>query len=208
MEIKLLTLGEFATNCYLLLDGDRGACAIVDPADEGAAVCRAVEELGASPAAILLTHGHFDHLLAVPDLQRRWPELSVYCHRLDWPEETWERYEGAVYPTVTAFPNLRHYGEGDLLLIGGLSVRVLETPGHTPGSVTLQVGNALFTGDTLFREDIGRTDFDGGDAAAMRRSLDRLAALEGDYRVLPGHDEVSTLQWERLHNPYLNGQTE
>ena len=201
MQIKKLTIGEFATNCYILLDGNQ--CAIIDPADDGPSIQDALETLHATPVAILLTHGHFDHILAVPHLQHRWPGLPVYCHRLDWPESITELYMGKCYPTVTAFSGLRHYGEGDEVNVGTLRVRVRETPGHTPGSVTLQAGDALFTGDTLFREDIGRTDFEGGDQAAMSRSLAKLAALPGDFRVLPGHDEITTLQWEREHNPYL-----
>lgn len=202
MHITQLTLGDFATNCYIL-QGPTGACAVIDPADGGAEIVRVLESMDARPEMVLLTHGHYDHILAVPFLQERWPGLPVYCHRLDWPKETTEVDMGVVYPTVTSFPNLRHYGEGDEVEVGGLTVKVLHTPGHTPGSVTLQAGEVLFTGDTLFQGDIGRTDFEGGDEGAMMGSLARLAALPGDCRVLPGHDETSTLSAERAHNPYL-----
>ena len=204
MTVTLLTLGDFATNCYLVRGEDPSTCAVVDPAGDGPALLAALEDLGVRPEAVLLTHGHYDHILAIPDLQARWPALPVYCHPLDCPQETTEDWDGATYPTVTAFSNLRHYGEGDGVAVSGLTFRVLHTPGHTPGSVTLLAGDALFTGDTLFQGDIGSTEYPGGDDAALAKSLARLAALPGDYRVLPGHDELSTLAEERAKNPYLH----
>lgn len=203
MQIKQLILGDFETNCYVLQGPDAGICAVIDPADNGPEICRTLKALGTVPEAVLLTHGHFDHILAVPYLQERWPDLPVYCHPLDCPAETKEKYAGKIYPTVSAFQNLRQYRDGDEITVGGLHVRVIGTPGHTPGSVSLVVETALFTGDTLFNGSIGRTDFEGGDDRAMMRSLTRLSALDGDYRVFPGHGPVTTLNAERAHNPFL-----
>ena len=95
MQIKRLTLGEFDTNCYILQGPKEGICAVIDPADDGPEICRALNELGTMPEAVLLTHSHFDHILAVPYLQERWPELPVYCHPLDCPKETMEKSPGA-----------------------------------------------------------------------------------------------------------------
>ena len=110
---------------------------------------------------------------------------------------------GRTWPTVASFANLRPLAGGQELTLAGLAFRVLHTPGHTPGSVVFQAGDALFTGDTLFHGDIGRTDFPGGDDRQMNASLAKLAALEGDFRVLPGHEEDSTLEEERRGNPWL-----
>lgn len=110
---------------------------------------------------------------------------------------------GMVFPTVTAFANVRSLEEGQELQLAGVAFRVLHTPGHTKGSVTFQAEDVLFTGDTLFCGSIGRTDFAGGDMGQMRASLKRLAAIPGDYRVYPGHEGLTRLGRERKTNPYL-----
>lgn len=203
MQIEQMVLGGFATNCYLVTGPQPGVCLLIDPADSGPQLVRTLEQKGLEPAAVLLTHGHYDHILAVPALQARWPWLPVYCHPLDVPAETVEYDMGQTFPTVAAFGNLKPLAEGETLELAGLEIAVLHTPGHTPGSVTFAVGDTLFTGDTLFCESIGRTDFAGGSDAQMAASLRRLAELPGDWRVLPGHEMETTLQHEREQNPYL-----
>lgn len=208
MNIKVLRLGQVATNCYIAEDGETGTCAIIDPADSGEQIASIVRQEGWTPAAVLLTHSHFDHILGIPGLRKVWPELSVYCHPLDMDDENpTVRMFGMDVPTVCSFGNITPYEEGDTVEIGGLSVEVLHTPGHTPGSVTLRVvtdqERVLFTGDTLFANSMGRTDLPGGDEGAMLRSLARLGRLEGDYRVCPGHEGLSTLYREQNNNPCI-----
>lgn len=221
MQIEQLVLGMFETNCYMVAGPEEGKCVLIDPADDAGALIQRMGRKKAVPEAVLLTHGHYDHFLAVPSLQERWPGLAVYCHPLDCPKELEEHDMGMVFPTVTAFANVRELMDGQRLALAGLEFQVLHTPGHTPGSVSFLVrdakgaGNpfpgggaaaaeeALFTGDTLFCGSIGRTDFAGGSMKQMRASLRRLAALPGDYRVFPGHEGLTSLEAERRRNPYL-----
>lgn len=205
MQVLQLVLGMFETNAYIISGDHPEKCILIDPADSGAALVQYLKKENMVPEAVLLTHGHYDHFLAVPDLQKAWPELPVYCHPLDCPEATeeFDRMMGRVFPTVSAFANVKPIIEGCVLNIAGLEIRVMETPGHTPGSVTFFVENAMFTGDTLFHGSIGRTDFDGGSVKQMGDSLRKLAQIPGDYEVYPGHEGTTTLKAEKQYNPYL-----
>ena len=147
--------------------------------------------------AIFITHGHYDHTGAVGTVYEA-TGATVYIHALDVsPDGVDEdlRYRGG--------SELQFYKEGDLIRVGGLEFHVMETPGHSRGSVTLRCEDALFTGDTLFRGSCGRTDFPGSSAAAMLGSLRRLASLEGDYEVYPGHMDATSLERERRFNPFV-----
>ena len=203
MKILRYVLGELATNCYLLLDEESGETAVIDPADDAETLRRAVERSGAALRYILLTHGHRDHTLAAPELHELFPNAEVYIHAAD---------KGDVgtysYPMDELIGGaLKFYDEGDTLPLGALAVEVLHTPGHTGGSVCLRCvrdgQRALFTGDTLFAGSMGRIDLPGAQPEWMMPSLARLKALEGDYDVLPGHGETSTLARERRYNLYL-----
>ena len=198
MDIKTLQVGPIATNCYLLCDETEKLCAVIDPGGDADRVAAAVQDSGCAPCAILLTHGHYDHTGAVAELSARWPGVPVYLNRRDV-------YEGGAYlqQLFPPVPCAKDYGEGDTVQVGGLTLQVLATPGHSEGSVTLRCGDALFCGDTLFAGSCGRTDFPGGSVKKMMESLKRLGELEGDLKVYPGHMEDSTLDRERSWNPYL-----
>mgnify|MGYP002647898401 FL=1 len=198
MNIKTLMVGPIGTNCYLLCDEDAKACAVIDPGGDGARIAAAVAETGCALCAILLTHGHYDHTGAVGELQAKWPEAPVYLNHRDVYDDA---YTQQLFPALSG--DVRDYDEGDTVAVGGLTVSVLATPGHSEGSVTLRCGDALFCGDTLFAGSCGRTDFPGGSMEKMMASLRRLGQLEGDLQVLPGHMEASTLDRERRGNPYL-----
>ena len=195
MNIITLVLGPLETNCYLVSDERSGLCAVIDPATRSAKILETAQAQGWRVGCILLTHAHFDHTGALKSLHAALPDVPVYVHAQDTDNNTNMSNGNLVYTNT--------YADGGIVSCGGLTFRVLHTPGHTPGSVCLQCGDALFTGDTLFAGSYGRTDFIGGDEAAMRRSLARLGHLEGDYTVLPGHGESSTLDYERRTNPYL-----
>jgi glyoxylase-like metal-dependent hydrolase (beta-lactamase superfamily II) len=194
LNIETYPLGSYQTNCYIVYEDDSPDCIVIDPGYEPDTVLLAIKGIKKNLAAILLTHGHFDHVGAVKILAAD-TDCRVYIHENDLSLPA-TLTAGALYYTHT-------YGEGDTLKIAGLSIRVLHTPGHTPGCVCLMVEDNLFTGDTLFRESCGRTDLPGGNGAEIFKSLGRLAALEGDFRVLPGHGMESTLEEEREYNPYM-----
>ena len=194
MTIQTLQVGPIMTNCYLLCDEDAKVCALIDPGDDAARVEQLVRQSGCALKYILLTHGHFDHVGAVRQLAAD-TGCAVYLCAEDLTMPT-QLTAGPLYYTNT-------YAEGSKLHLAGLDISVLHTPGHTPGSVCLGLGNDLFCGDTLFAGSCGRTDLPGGSMGAMRASLKRLAAIPDNLTLHPGHGPGSTLDEERMYNPYL-----
>ena len=168
-----MPVGLYQTNCYMVW-GEGEKCVLIDPGYMAEEILAQVQRQGKKVEAILLTHGHFDHVGAVRDIAAE-TDCKVYiCEKeTALPEGL---TAGKLYYTHS-------YDEGDTVTAAGLSLKVLHTPGHTPGGVCLVCEDAMFAGDTLFASSIGRTDFPGGDYAVMKKSLDRLAALEGNYRV-------------------------
>ena len=198
MKLKALQVGPIGTNCYLLIDETTNKAAIVDPGDEANRILTTFPQRDLEVEYIFLTHGHYDHTTAVPELHEALPNAKVYIHKED--------ANGAgthLFPLAGQISDLHYYGEGDKLPLGNLTVKVLHTPGHSPGSVVLQVEDVLFCGDTLFAGSCGRCDLRGGSFPQMLQSLKRLYELPGNYHVLPGHDTLSTLDREREGNIYM-----
>ena len=196
MNIKTMQVGPLGTNCYLLEDEAARAAAVIDPGGDAGRILAQAGADGVEIRLILLTHAHFDHTGGVAELHRALPDVPVYLHRLDAALLGSDVFPSLGAPTVP-------YDEGDVVKVGGLDIQVLHTPGHTPGGVCLLVGDALFTGDTLFYGSMGRTDFAGGSYEDIMASLKRLAQLPGNYQVLPGHMDVTTLDRERKINFYI-----
>ena len=194
LTIKTLPLGAYQTNCYLVYDETAATCVVIDPGYEAETVLLEAKRLGKTVEAILLTHGHFDHVGAVKDLVAE-TGCKVYLCENDLAMPT-QLTAGPLYYTDL-------YGEGDTVALAGLSFKVLHTPGHTPGSVCLQCEDTIFSGDTLFWGSCGRTDLPGGSWATIQKSLKRLAALPGDFKVCPGHGDSTRLDFERKMNPYM-----
>ena len=198
MQVKVLQVGPIGTNCYLLEDEKAHVAAVIDPGDEAGRILQVIKDDGVDVKYILLTHGHYDHTTAVPELHQALPQAEIYIHKAD--------ANGAgsqLFPLAGQIPDLKFYDEGDALTLGELTIQVLHTPGHSKGSVTLKVGDVLFCGDTLFAGSCGRTDLAGGSYEEIMASLKKLGELPGDYHVCPGHDVTSTLERERRSNPFL-----
>lgn len=198
MKVKMMQVGPIGTNCYILEDEGEKRAAVIDPGDEAGRILSVLREMDSQVDYILLTHGHYDHTTAVPELHEALPDAKIYIHRAD-ANGTGSR----IFPLAGQVKDLLFYDEGDALPLGALTVEVLHTPGHSKGSVTLKVRDVLFTGDTLFAGDCGRTDLPGGSYEEILASLGRLGRLEGNFHVCPGHEQTSTMDREREINRYL-----
>ena len=195
LKVHALTLGAYQVNCYIIHDEKSPFCCVIDPGYGADTILDKLSELGLTLEAILLTHGHFDHVGAVRDLAADTGcQVYLCAEDLTMPPQL---TAGKLYYTQT-------YAEGAQLHLAGLDITVLQTPGHTPGSVCLLIGDTLFAGDTLFSGSCGRTDLPGGSWAQMQASLKRLAGIDANLWVLPGHGEATMLASEKKYNPYLH----
>lgn len=196
MNIKTIPVGQLETNCYVVVNEETLACVVIDPGDESNAIMEYIESNRLRCEAIMLTHGHFDHVGAVNEILEQ-TGCALYINPRD------EGYEVGKSGMKFKMPEGgKYYDDGDIIVEAGLEFKVLATPGHTPGSVCLICGGALFTGDTLFRGSCGRADLPGGSMREEMRSLKKICELEGDYEVYPGHMDSSSLERERRFNHY------
>lgn len=192
MEIIHLSVGRLMTNCYIVWAEGSGSCAVIDPGDEPERILKNITDRNLTLDAILLTHGHFDHVGGVSDLRKKTgckvymniKELALPAGLTGGPLQ----YTDALQSTVTA---------------GGLTFTVLETPGHSEGSICLLCGDTIFSGDTLFAGTCGRTDLPTGSWSTILNSLKMLTRLPGDYTVYPGHGPATTMNAERAGNPCI-----
>ena len=196
LNIDMITFGQCQTNCYIIRDTCSKTCAVIDPGYEPETVLEKVESLGLTVEAILLTHGHFDHVGGVKNIAAETGCRVYLCEP-----------ELSLPPVFTAgrlyYTDL--YREGDVLNIAGLTIRVIQTPGHTGGCVCLLTEDVMFSGDTLFRGSCGRLDLPGANPQEMENSLSRLAHMERNVTIYPGHGSATTLDEEKQYNPYLRG---
>lgn len=194
LNIHTLTLGLYQTNCYIVHNENSKECIVIDPGYDANTILNRAALLGLQIKAILLTHGHFDHVGAVRQIAAD-TDCQVYVaeKELSLPAAM---TDGPLFYTDL-------YPAAGKIFVAGLGIGILPTPGHTPGSVCLITGDVIFSGDTLFAGSMGRCDFPGSSIFDMRKSMKKLYNLAGDYRVFPGHAESTTLEYERKTNPYL-----
>ena len=204
MPYLSLAVGELETNCYLFYDEAGRDCLVIDPGAEAERIIALIDERSFRPRAVVLTHGHPDHTGAAAVLMAHY-RIPLWLHAAD--EEAMRSVAGqglaamfGVGPLPAAGRLLR---EGDILACGELELKVIHSPGHSPGSVLLHGQGLLFSGDTLFRNDVGRSDLPGGDMEELRQSLARIRELPPLTIILPGHGPASVLELELKDNPYL-----
>jgi glyoxylase-like metal-dependent hydrolase (beta-lactamase superfamily II) len=209
MKIDCLILGGYQTNCYVLRNDDSAKdCLIIDPGLEAGELLEFLDEQKLNLAAVVLTHGHIDHIAGVSLLRNRFPEIKVYIHNLDTemltePANNLSAMSGM---TFTIEPEDVALKEGDIIDLAGVKLLVLHTPGHTPGGISLysKRDGVVFVGDTLFAGSIGRTDFPGGSMSQLLAGVrEKLFTLPEETKVYPGHGPATTIAAEKTHNPFF-----
>lgn len=201
-QITRLMTGPLAVNCYIIVTEQKNAV-VIDAGGSVEKILQYLKENDLQLKKILLTHGHYDHIGGVAELQAA-TGATVYIHEADAPmlsDNVLNLAQWIVGEPVAPVTDYEILQDGDVIVQDECMFHVLHTPGHTKGSICYQMEHTLFTGDTLFRLSRGRTDFPGGSDDELYASLQRLKQLDGDYDVLPGHNETSTLSYERQHNP-------
>ncbi len=206
IEIKSMTLGMVATNCYLIINKENKEALLVDPADNALRISNVIEENGCTLKAILLTHGHFDHIMALNDLKKKY-NVPVYAHEEeeDVLKQSSLNLSGSIGQIYTTEADV-FVKVGEHLKLAGLDVIVLYTQGHTKGGACYYFPEekVLMSGDTLFHCSIGRTDFPTGSMSQLVRSVkEQLFVLPDDVQVYPGHDSVTSIGYEKQYNPFF-----
>ncbi|ABS40966.1 MBL fold metallo-hydrolase [Clostridium botulinum] len=199
MDIKTIPVGIYNANCYLLIDQDK--CAIIDPGGDPEDIIKIIEDNNLIPKFILLTHGHIDHVGGVEAIKDEY-NIPFYINRKD--EDLIKEAE-YIFGNFGKYKNADEYlVEGKEFQLGNLKIKAIETPGHSPGGMSFLVNNVIFTGDTLFRESIGRSDFIGGSHNTLINSIQsKITVLDPDIYVLPGHGPQSTIGYEKNNNPFF-----
>lgn len=206
MKIEQYCVGQVGTNCYFAVNEETKEMLIIDPGDSAHMLAGKIQQKGLKPAAVLLTHGHFDHAMAAQELAEQF-EVKIYAHEAE--KKTLEQPALNVSAMIGRRDSYHadvYVKDGEILHLGGMEIQVLHTPGHTEGGCCYYLENekVLFSGDTLFCMSVGRTDFPGGSMAKIVGSIkEKLMALPDQVKVYPGHMDLTTIGMERAQNPFL-----
>ena len=207
MKIEKFVLGPVGTNCYIVRNDDTMECFIVDVAACPTEFVSHIRNSGLTVKAVLLTHGHFDHIMGLDRFLEEFPVPVYACAaEKDVLESAQLNSSAGMLGQPYTFTGARFVKDGDLLDVAGMKIQVIQTPGHTIGGCCYYIAdeNVLFSGDTLFRASVGRTDLPTGSMSALVRSVtDRLLVLPDETRVYPGHMEETTIGYEKQYNPFL-----
>ena len=206
MEMKHYCVGQVATNCYFAINEETKEMLVIDPGDSAQMLAEKIKKEGLKPKAVLLTHGHFDHAMAAEELAELFG-IPVYAHEAekDTLEDSGKNVSIMIGRRDSYHADV-YVRDGEVLQLAGMELKVLHTPGHTAGGCCyyLEKEKVLFSGDTLFCQSVGRTDFPGGSMSKLVRSIkEKLMALPDEVRVHPGHMGLTTIGTERARNPYL-----
>ena len=203
MKIYHVTTGLLGVNTYFLVNEKTKNAILIDGGESYKAIKKTESDLGVKITTLLLTHAHFDHAGNAGQLQK--DGVKVLISEIDAPKlSNGLNLASDFGRTFNSFIPDQMLKDGQVLNIEDIQIKVIATPGHTDGSLTFMVGNSLFTGDTLFLESVGRTDFPTGNKTQLINSVKKLFALEGDYNVYPGHQEFTTLSHERENNFFVD----
>ena len=206
ISIKSMVLGLVGTNCYLITNDETKETVIVDPADQGEQINQRLIEQGMKPVAVLLTHGHFDHIMGVDAVRDRW-QIPVYLSADEKDLIADPALNGCSMIGRNVSVKADHFvSDGQSLVLGAMLFEVISTSGHTAGSVCYYMpqSDVLLSGDTLFEGSVGRTDLPTGSMSRLVRSIrEKLMTLKDEVQVLPGHGGATTMGYEKQYNPYF-----
>lgn len=201
MKIKRIPAGMYGANCYILIDEETMVGCIIDPGGDADRLANIIDELNIEIKFILLTHGHMDHVGGVEVLREKY-NVPVYINGKD--KELMEKGTQVFGRIWGKTPEDKELKDEEIIKLGSLDIRCIETPGHTPGGMSFLVNNVVFTGDTLFHGSVGRCDLPGGNQSQLIESIkNKLMILDDEIVVLPGHEGESNIKFERQYNPFL-----
>lgn len=204
MVLEKIVVGALATNCYIIAPNVNAEAAVIDPGSDASLILERLKKSNLKLKFIINTHGHYDHVSADSELARK-NKVQVYIH----PEDIYMLNDPSANLSLfwdkpmEAVDMIKELKDGQILEVGELALQIIHTPGHTKGSISILVDNKLFTGDLLFKDSIGRTDFPGSSFQTLIKSLEKIANLPDDTQIYPGHGPVTVLGEEKQNNIFF-----